>query len=491
MTSAPITDIGAVMPYINDAGGTKKADGADFMGTFKNAIETQATSLTSNQNINSVSELKAAKNADENSKVSATGKTETNSDRNNSVNRDKVKNQSEKKNVAGKDEKVSAETVDAVTEKAEEVIAEVADGMGVTKEEVIDAMEELGLGLTDLLTPSNMTELVMTLSGNEDTLSLLTDANLYQTLENLQNFVLSANENLMEELDLSQEALDEVLMQTEELLKQPFAENEMLSEVGGTQDVKTLDGMKDFKMTVTENGEQMNVSVRVDEATGAQVATVTGNSAKQSETEDSSEDSNHSENEENNSKNDVSLFTTNMQLNNVTDISGTQGADQISYLSPTAQNIAEQIMDNMKINLKPEITELEMNLHPASLGNVRVNLTANNGQVTAQFIAQNEIVRSAIESQITMLTKQLEEQGVKIEAVEVTLASHQFENNSSQSNTDSEQSKRQSQAAKIARPRRIDLGELLEDEALEELDDAEKIAADIMVRNGNSIDYMA
>ena len=49
------------------------------------------------------------------------------------------------------------------------------------------------------------------------------------------------------------------------------------------------------------------------------------------------------------------------------------------------------------------------------------------GIVTAEFTTQNEAVKAAIEAQATQLRANLEEQGVKIEAIEVSVESHQME----------------------------------------------------------------
>ncbi len=49
--------------------------------------------------------------------------------------------------------------------------------------------------------------------------------------------------------------------------------------------------------------------------------------------------------------------------------------------------------------------------------------------ITAQFLTQNETVKAAIESQIVQLKNSFEEQGIKVESVEVAVANHSFERN--------------------------------------------------------------
>ena len=84
------------------------------------------------------------------------------------------------------------------------------------------------------------------------------------------------------------------------------------------------------------------------------------------------------------------------------------------------ESIMKQLADYVKIQKGTELTEMEMQLHPASLGNVHIQLATKGGVVTAQITTQNEAVKNAIETQVVQLKDNLEEQGVKVEAVEVS-----------------------------------------------------------------------
>ena len=493
MTSAPVTDVGLQMPYMKDTGGIRPTENADFMGTLKSAIESQSPNMNStygsNANLQSLSNERNSV-SDEDIRTSSSSQKRTNED-NNQLKTD-TKRADDSRKHATKEDEVDSKTVDTVDEKAESIVEKVAESMDVSEEDVIQAMEVLGLGLADLFDPATMTDLVTKLSGNQDAISLVTDENLYQTLETLQDFVTGTTEDLMEELDLSQEALDEVLTQTEELMQHHITGEENQISSDKNEENVPLEGMKDFKTTVTENGEQITVSVKVDDATGAQVATYQSTGESQTGAEDSSKDNRQMGKEsEDNSHHEASLFTQNLQMNNQIEVPEVNVTEQVPSFSPEARNIADQIMESMKANMRPEVTELEMNLHPASLGNVRVNLTASGGQVSAQFVAQNETVRAAIESQIVQLTNQLEEQGVKIEAVEVTLASHQFESRSEGNQTGDEQSSKEQNKPKVGRVRRLDMSTLEGDDDLEDLEESDRIAADMMARNGNTVDYTA
>ena len=147
----------------------------------------------------------------------------------------------------------------------------------------------------------------------------------------------------------------------------------------------------------------------------------------------------------------------------------------------------DQIMDYMKVQLKPEMDQLEMQLHPETLGTLKIQLVSKGGEVTAHFQVQNESVRAAIESQMTVLKNTLEEQGVKIEAVEVTVESHAFESNlykgQDRGNENLYQDKKKAR-------RRLNLN-ALSDDFEETAEEEERLAASMMKANGTTVDYTA
>ena len=148
--------------------------------------------------------------------------------------------------------------------------------------------------------------------------------------------------------------------------------------------------------------------------------------------------------------------------------------------------IMKQVMDYMKLNTSPGVTEMELQLHPASLGTINLTVALKDGSITAQFTAQNEAVKEILENQMVQLRETLNNQGIKVEAIEVTIESHEFERNLDQGNSTGEQTednKKQNQ-------RRINLGGTELEDGIE-LTQEEQMAVEIMTENGNTIDYTA
>lgn len=381
---------------------------------------------------------------------------------------------------------VSDDAQDAVAKAGEKLVNDVAKEMEVTPEEVEEVMETLGLTAVQLLDPANMQKLLIALSGNEDQLSIVTDAELYGHLQNLLDTAGEAFNDLQSELGLSEEDLSAILadmagaQQPEstdipnELLTQPETEN------------AALEGMKDYAVTVHKDGESVEVKVKVDDASGAESVQeeVTDKTAAVSRHEAKSGNKNaFAEHKgENSSDNLMMQFPTEQtQLHDVSENT------PIMERFTSAEDIMNQIMEYMKINLKGDVQELELQLHPASLGNVHVQIAAKEGVLTAQFTAQNEVVKAAIESQLVQLKTQFEEQGIKVDSVEVTVGNYQFEQNFS--GNEEHPGERQNGGKKTRK--NINLNDIDLNDMPEDMDDSDRIAADMMAQSGNTVDYTA
>ena len=499
MTSVPVNDIGALgkVPYVNEPNGMPQGKGSDFMGKFKSALETQATvlNMTETQTMASPADnTQATDNVKDLDEVNRTDKAGSDRDQVKSEVKKQESGTEKGKEQVEEKEDASPETVQAISETLQDITNKIAEELNVLPEDVITAIDDLGLEITDLLDPNTMTDLVSAISGEQDAVVLLTDEELYQTLGDLQDYVVEAKTDLINKLDLSQEALNEVLVQTEDLIRPSYEDETDPIPAEAVMRETPLEGMKDYKVTTTVNGETVSMDVKVDDATGTQTVTaVQTDGSQDADSRDSSnERSGHGMNKDDSSP--EPLFTQTTQFNNeISNTDPSASADEIAGFRTEASDIANQIMDNMRANLRADVTELEMNLHPASLGNVRVNLQSQNGQITAQFLAQNESVRAAIESQVVQLKESLESQGIKIEQVEVAIASQGFDRNrdNGQGQDDNrERGQSGNGVGRVGRTRRIDLN-AMDGEELEELDDADRITAEMMASEGNTVDYKA
>ncbi|MBO5209177.1 MAG: flagellar hook-length control protein FliK [Lachnospiraceae bacterium] len=383
---------------------------------------------------------------------------------------------------------VSESKEEAVKEAGEELVEEVAKEMDVTTEEVEKAMEALGFDVAALLNPENMKQLLVTLSGNEDPLAIVTDGDLYAHLQNLLETVNESLETLQTELSLSEEDLNALIADmatVDDVAEGAAMAEELLTGQDEVADDVSLEGMKDYSVTVQKDGETVQVKVTVDDASGEQSMkeNVTAVSKNDMQQDAKAGERNASGKGEGNAAGNMVMQMPTQQV----DITSVTQEQPIMERFVSTEDIMNQIMDYMKINLKGDVQELELQLHPASLGNVNVQIASKDGAITAQFTAQNEIVKAAIESQLVQLKEQFAEQGIKVDAVEVTVANYEFE----QSFSGNEKEAGEEQNSGKKNHRRINLSELNLEELPEDMDDSEKIAADMMARSGNTVDYTA
>lgn len=381
--------------------------------------------------------------------------------------------------------KTDKEVRDEIQKAGEELVKEVAEELGVSEEEVKNAMELLGLTMADLLNADNMTQLVLTLEG-ADLLSLMTEEGLYNSLQNLLGMVTNALEQLQKELGISAEELAA-------LMEQMKAEaDQMTEEQPGNilpEEAQTPDGAEDYAVTVERDGEVVKVSVEVDGSSKTESSEVTSVKVQASEeavTKPSAKEDGGNQHSSQGEHTQSNLLFEGLLNKNQPIQTEAVFENPMTGNSVNTQDIMNQIMDYMKIQVKADLTQMEIQLHPASLGTVHINLTAKEGVITAQFLTQNEAVKAAIESQIVQLKNNFEEQGLKVEAVEVTVESHQFERNLSGEGS----GQQEQQSGKKKNVHKINLNELSQEEETQ-MDEAEQIAVAMMSAGGNTVDYTA
>lgn len=488
MTGIPVNNINAPLNYVNQqpgvAGKTEDAVKESFERVMTK-ITDEVTSLAA-QGSTGTAKTDGVRQAE------TSGKTDASAGKKNQI-KDASGNadgRNGKKSVTAAD-RSAAQDKQTVRESGEKLVEDIADEMGVTTEEVTDAMEVLGLSVVDLFDLSNLKQLLLQISGYPDEMSLVTNGELYQNLQNLFMIVEESLDQLGEELGLDGEELGALIADMASVEGTDETQNvENLPESG-------LEGSKDYTVTVQKNGETVKLSVTVDDQNGDKSVqeNVTGAADGSEELADTQEmivksgQGKGAQEEHSGAEQSGNLFQMANQEQAVDAQNMVNQTAEVpdTYQSTQTQEIMDQIVDYMKVNLKAETQELEMQLHPASLGTVNVQIAARGGSITAQFTTQNEAVRAAVESQIVELKQQFEEQGIKVDKVEVAVASHQDSQQFSQSGEEAQRDQK-SQSGRTVR--RLNLDELDAEDA-PEMEESEKIAVEMMRANGGTVDYTA
>lgn len=115
----------------------------------------------------------------------------------------------------------------------------------------------------------------------------------------------------------------------------------------------------------------------------------------------------------------------------ITNLEKSLGIDEGSLLKEVSnikemREIVNQIIDKIKVNINKDSTTMKLNLNPEHLGKVELAVTSKAGVMTAEFVVENKTAKEAIEKGLPALIEKFEEQGLKVEAVEVSISDYDF-----------------------------------------------------------------
>ena len=403
----------------------------------------------------------------------------------------------------------------------EDAVTAVADQLQVTEDDVKTAMETLGLTVFDLLNPENLAQLAMQLTGETSPMDLLTNdafQGLMQTMDQLGVQLadsIDVTPSQMDELVAQMDAyenpqpmtleMEQALTQTTENISEETVQTASVSQQTTNTEVSQDKPVTQTEQqgTDTRNAEDVH-TVEVDVTKEQKTDQQQSQNMDQQMTENSSmEDSsleNSAETSEDAQSPKTQGFKAQMTSNDVVSNTPLQGMEpeamlqqvqepETSFLSVDTMKLLEQVAEQIRVNVSEGISSMEMQLNPENLGKVFVNITSKEGVIHAQLAASNEAVRTALESQIADLRQNLNQAGVKVDAVEVTVASHGFEKNLEQNQQSDKQQGEREQEQQNFRRRNLSLSGL--DELSGLMTEEETLAASIMRDNGNSVDMTA
>lgn len=380
---------------------------------------------------------------------------------------------------AGETAELSPEQLSAVMEvlsaAAAELMRQIADVFGISAEELQGVMDELGLQPAQILQSEELGRLLLTLGGADETSALITDEALYGSYKQL--------------MEQQSELLKEAGQQLKQEVGAELEPQQMAAVVGklgahvpenGTPE-ETAAGISETEKGYEAPNEGQPVIQTVQEESKAQPEDARQNDGgqKPDENAEGRRTESHVERAQNPFAQDLRAVQPGQGLQQ------SQSVAQESPWTSDTQDIMRQIMDYMKVTLNTDSTNLEMQLHPASLGTLQIQVQSKAGVITANFITQNEVVKAALESQMVQLRESFEEQGVKVEAIEVTVQSHAFERNLDQGRG---QGQSGGEPAKKTRIRRINLNDV---SSMENMEEEDTLLADMMAAGGSTVDYTA
>ncbi len=444
------------------------------------------------------------------------------------------------------DSGLSTADADEITKRvSSQIVEKVTEDLDITEDKLCEIMQMLGITSMELLQPENLTELFANATGiennpqemvlNSDFTGLYADvmdiASQNQALlEAVSNMEVLENPQVLEiftepdnpgeintasaEEDIAKVQISDVTDETEEPV---FQQPQVKSEAIGTSE--TISASEDN----TVSGAQGMLETAEVEASNISETAVSSESIDLSETEmqptdskrdrtDLAEDtlSQQVSDESVSLKSEKQVMKTYLNSDNSSDersfddksenrVLHTMINEQMQpegvfeafdvqpkYTSVNTTDIIRQIVDQISIVKTTGESVIEMQLNPENLGKLYINVTERNSEITARIAVSNETVKNALESQMAALRENLQDANIRVNDVEITIATHEFERNLEQ-NAGNENGRQDGQQfthqSSSNGGNRTGHNEAASDEA--------GLAAQIMRDNGNSVDFMA
>ncbi|MCR5546757.1 MAG: flagellar hook-length control protein FliK [Lachnospiraceae bacterium] len=436
------------------------------------------------------------------------------------------------------------DVVKATEEFVKDVVKTISEEMDVSEEEIENAAEVLGLSLMDLTDPNNIAKLLGELTGEENNVSLLLDDTVSNILSEIEPMIedlfnnvgvdsskelqslftqndlevsgfeiletpinLGPNGEVFGAVDLKEEGLPNQILNSDQVIHTVESESmpmQEITEVETTviaeaplvtqQETPKDDSLENFDIPKELTGESNEDSVSV---------IVPKNDTKDGANQDFNQSQTFNGNNEMAFKEHTVVSDTSVTagstIQSEPNVTFTQTVQEVqtSYTSLNAEDIMEQIVTQTRTLVGETSTTMELELHPASLGKMYLQVTENEGTISAKLFTENHDVKAAMETQMVALKETWNQQGLKVNSVEISVGTREFEEQlDNQAQTTFENGSNsfgkapdEENTSSSSRMRNLNLNSL--DELPEDLSEEEVLAASMMKDSGNSVNFTA
>lgn len=372
------------------------------------------------------------------------------------------------------------EVKDALETLEKELVQEIAKELDMDPEELVELMTALGMKPLDMLQPENLAKLYMECNNQMDATMVVTCEQFQELLSQVKSLGeevrhdLSMDKNQFAEAVSMMEALEQPVELDESMAKELMAQDSATHKINEvtTEDVEA--GIPLEEDGQAQQVETMEETVKAVEDTQSMM--------KQESFDQRGEDTFHQE---------TGTQTGSVVMSDNSSVSNAEipeAPHTYVDITDTIQMI-RQLADNVRVAVSTDTQWMEMQLNPENLGKMLLHVSQKEGAVSAQITTQNEIVRENLMLQMANLQERLESAGLKVDAIEITVSSHAFEQNLEQGQNRQEQDQAAEHRNTGSTRRNLNLSEL--DGLSGLMSEEEQLVAQIMRDNGNSVDFTA
>ncbi len=350
-----------------------------------------------------------------------------------------------------KEEATDVEAAEKAAGLLNQIAEVVKELLGLSEEELNQFMEQLGITNLELTQPETLQNLVLMANSEQDAVVLLTDAELLSKVNELINQV----DQLLQEAGISMEEFANALENPdfEALVEEAMNkhDNQKLEEEDSTQ----VENNAFSEMTETEAKPVVELHTE----------------SKDAETSENKQNSDDSTTVDDFAGQFVQNLT--KAAEEIGEITGQKDLVQM------IREVAEQILEKVRVSVTADTTSLEIVLTPEELGKVNLTVTAEqDGTMKARFVTENELAREAIERNLVQFKEALQEQGLKVDTIEVTVGNFEFDKNGQAGESSQEEQKNGNRR-------------FMTDDEIGQKDETDQIAKVFMEGGESTVNYMA
>lgn len=390
------------------------------------------------------------------------------------------------------------EKTDTLEKDVKKVLGEELD---VTEDQIEKAMEELGLQFLDLADQSNVASLVAKLTGAECGSELLVSDSFPKIVSQITGLFDALQEDVGIPVEQLQQMMESITDEQTEMVEQAETKEVLLPDenpgVNQSEESTKGDEVTDAASETANAAEEMNAPQKGMHET--EEADVT---ERQSEVKTATDQETKNTTEDDGGKSFLEQRQHSAEKANVQETAHMQAIDPKVEFSETTkpmvelptgervsvQSIIDQIVEASRTTIQSEKTTVEMLLNPEGLGKVLMEVSEENGQVKAHIYTQNEQVKEALENQMFQLKEQMNQAQTKVQSVEISVGTHEFERNL-EDGQKGQQEGQPEQDQRARKMRNLNMNQLDDLQGL--MTQEEELVVKMMREQGNSVNYTA
>ncbi len=288
---------------------------------------------------------------------------------------------------ADKEVKMPTDKAETAVQKLKEFAKEVQETLGLSEEDLQHWLNTLGLGIMDLLNPAVLQNFFMQVKGI-DVSQLLTEPEAAAGLKEL----LAEAGKLQPEL---------AKLTGNETQKEEFAQ--FLQKV---LPVREQEQVKPVEETKVESKQALQPEENVGSKQASEVT--------------KEENKNFLKEENAELRQALPEAFSKVVMTEERVIVTAEGLERVTT-TVSAKDVFQQVVTKFTAENVGDAAKLTVQLNPEHLGKVAFQVVSRQGQLTGQFVAESEAVKTALEAQVSQLKLHLAEQGIRVADVKVVV----------------------------------------------------------------------